>query len=77
MNEFKQALNFDPNNSFIHEAIGNLCLELNNVKEAFKEYNKAIELNGKLANSILPKKIEILYKSKEYTKVVQDCDKVN
>ena len=71
--DIRHMLTFDKNNFLAHEKAGDLYAALNNYKLALKEYDIAVVHDEK----ILEKKIEMLYKCKEYNEVIKECEKLN
>jgi serine/threonine protein kinase/tetratricopeptide (TPR) repeat protein len=52
MAQFKKVLELEPSFAFAHYALGDACTQLGRYDEAFKEFNLAIELGGRLVNHV-------------------------
>lgn len=74
--DLKQALSVGKDNSLVREMAGDSHAALNNHKIALQEYSRAIECDGKQREKLLAKKIEMLYKCREYKAVLKECESV-
>jgi serine/threonine protein kinase/Flp pilus assembly protein TadD len=52
MAQFRKVLELEPSFAFAHYALGDACTQLRRYDEAFKEFNLAIELGGRLVNHV-------------------------